>query len=549
MPLSYGDGTIAEHKACRTGGVVFDVSHLGTVRVEGSDALARLQAALTNDLGKVAPGRAQYTHLLDEADASVLDDIIVWWLDDEVFDVMPNASNTERVVAAIGGEDVTAIAGDHRGAGPGRPRAPGHHRARGRRHRSLPGRRRRGGRRRVHGRRHRLHGRGRRGARGPGRRGARGVGGAARHRPGAGRARRPRHAAPRGGAPAPRPRARPGHHARCRPGSAGSWRGTRTGASVAARRWSPSGSAAWPVASAASRSRAAARPGPSRPCSSTAAEAGVVTSGNFSPMLGPRHRARPSSRRTSRRAPRWPSTCEATRCRRGSSRPRSSPRGSVPRGDPTGRAHAKDHDRWRWWRCSRCSARPVAATTTTQAATTTTATDDGGDDGDDDGGDDGDGGDDDGVDRLADVIDDDCEFLLAGAFLNPIAGFAPGRPTATSRRPASSSRRSPTSAPDEIKDAMSRSSPTPTSRCAEVLQDIDLSDPRELRRIPRCRRAIAELEEHRATEDVPGRRRRGQHLDRRELHRRRRRLGDRLSRRPGRRPSRPSPGGVTAPRS
>ena len=38
----------------------------------------------------------------------MLDDIIVWWLDDEVFDVMPNASNTERVVAAIGGEDVTA---------------------------------------------------------------------------------------------------------------------------------------------------------------------------------------------------------------------------------------------------------------------------------------------------------------------------------------------------------------------------------------------------------------------------------------------------------
>jgi aminomethyltransferase len=108
MPLSYGDGTIAEHKACRTGGVLFDVSHLGTVRVEGTEARPRLQAALTNDLGKIAPGRAQYTHLLDEADASVLDDIIVWWLDDHVFDVMPNASNTERVVSAIGGEDVTA---------------------------------------------------------------------------------------------------------------------------------------------------------------------------------------------------------------------------------------------------------------------------------------------------------------------------------------------------------------------------------------------------------------------------------------------------------
>ena len=108
MPLSYADGTIAEHKACRSDAVAFDVSHLGTVRVQGSDSLPRLQAALTNDLGKVGPGRAQYTHLLDEADASVLDDIIVWWVADEVFDVMPNASNTERVVAAIGGDDVTA---------------------------------------------------------------------------------------------------------------------------------------------------------------------------------------------------------------------------------------------------------------------------------------------------------------------------------------------------------------------------------------------------------------------------------------------------------
>src|SRR5690606_6493896 len=98
----------AEHKACRDAAVAFDVSHLGTVRVAGEGALAQLQAALTNDLAKVGPGRAQYTHLLDPADGSVLDDIIVWWVGDDRFDVMPNASNTSRVVAAIGGEDVTS---------------------------------------------------------------------------------------------------------------------------------------------------------------------------------------------------------------------------------------------------------------------------------------------------------------------------------------------------------------------------------------------------------------------------------------------------------
>ena len=39
MPLSYPGGTIAEHQACRTDAVVFDVSHLGTVRVAGSDSI------------------------------------------------------------------------------------------------------------------------------------------------------------------------------------------------------------------------------------------------------------------------------------------------------------------------------------------------------------------------------------------------------------------------------------------------------------------------------------------------------------------------------
>ena len=102
MPLSYPDGTLHEHRRCREAAVVFDVSHLGTVRVTGPDAFDRLQVALTNDLGKIGSGRAQYTHLLDEADGSVLDDIIVWWIDDTTFDVMPNASNTERVRDALG---------------------------------------------------------------------------------------------------------------------------------------------------------------------------------------------------------------------------------------------------------------------------------------------------------------------------------------------------------------------------------------------------------------------------------------------------------------
>jgi aminomethyltransferase len=107
MPLSYASGTVAEHLRCRGDAVVFDVSHLGTVRVTGADARERLDLALCNDLTKIAPGRAQYTQLLNDA-GGVLDDIIVWWVSTNQFDVMPNASNTERVLNAVDGEDVTA---------------------------------------------------------------------------------------------------------------------------------------------------------------------------------------------------------------------------------------------------------------------------------------------------------------------------------------------------------------------------------------------------------------------------------------------------------
>jgi len=109
MPLAYPTGTLAEHRACRREAVAFDVSHLGTVRVAGSDAFAVLNETLSNDLARIHPGRAQYTHLLDDTDGSVLDDLIVWWVTEGTFDVMPNASNTARVLDGVGGADTTAM--------------------------------------------------------------------------------------------------------------------------------------------------------------------------------------------------------------------------------------------------------------------------------------------------------------------------------------------------------------------------------------------------------------------------------------------------------
>jgi aminomethyltransferase len=100
MPIQFSS-VIEEHRACRAHAVVFDVSHLGSVRVVGAGAYSMLQWALTNDLARIEPGRAQYTHLLDPDDAHVVDDIIVWWVGESEFLVMPNASNTAPLVAAL----------------------------------------------------------------------------------------------------------------------------------------------------------------------------------------------------------------------------------------------------------------------------------------------------------------------------------------------------------------------------------------------------------------------------------------------------------------
>lgn len=109
MPLNYPAGTLAEHRCCRSAAVAFDVSHLGTVRVEGAHAFDALQKSFTNDLSRIGPGRAQYTHLLNEA-GGVDDDIIVWWRSENVFDVMPNASNTDGVCDVL--TDLGATARD-----------------------------------------------------------------------------------------------------------------------------------------------------------------------------------------------------------------------------------------------------------------------------------------------------------------------------------------------------------------------------------------------------------------------------------------------------
>jgi len=102
MPLEYpGGGVLKEHTAVRTAAGVFDVSHLGKARVQGRGAAAFVDACLTNDLGRIAPGKAQYTLCCDDATGGVVDDLIAYlFADDHVF-LIPNAANTAEVVRRL----------------------------------------------------------------------------------------------------------------------------------------------------------------------------------------------------------------------------------------------------------------------------------------------------------------------------------------------------------------------------------------------------------------------------------------------------------------
>ena len=65
MPLEYPTGVLKEHAAGRTAVGLFDVSHLGKLDVRGPGAAAYLNRCLTNDLGRIEPGKAQYTLACD----------------------------------------------------------------------------------------------------------------------------------------------------------------------------------------------------------------------------------------------------------------------------------------------------------------------------------------------------------------------------------------------------------------------------------------------------------------------------------------------------
>ncbi|MGO1848021.1 glycine cleavage system aminomethyltransferase GcvT [Microbacterium sp.] len=109
MPVLYGSD-LAEHHAVRHAAGLFDISHMGELRITGADAASFLDLALASRLSALVVGRARYTMIL-AADGGIIDDLIVYRLADDQFLVIANAGNTyavrEALAARVASNDVT----------------------------------------------------------------------------------------------------------------------------------------------------------------------------------------------------------------------------------------------------------------------------------------------------------------------------------------------------------------------------------------------------------------------------------------------------------
>jgi aminomethyltransferase len=99
MPIEY-EGPLSEHDAVRERVGLFDLTHLGKVELVGPGARGMLQRVVSNDLDKAGIGKAIYSLMLNEG-GGVIEDLIVYRLGEERYFVVPNASNTQRVLQIL----------------------------------------------------------------------------------------------------------------------------------------------------------------------------------------------------------------------------------------------------------------------------------------------------------------------------------------------------------------------------------------------------------------------------------------------------------------
>lgn len=94
MPVQYS-GINDEHETVRTAVGVFDVSHMGEFILKGENALPLLQRICSNDIAKLYDGKIQYTYLPNE-DGGIVDDLLVYRIDEKTYMLVVNASNIEK---------------------------------------------------------------------------------------------------------------------------------------------------------------------------------------------------------------------------------------------------------------------------------------------------------------------------------------------------------------------------------------------------------------------------------------------------------------------
>lgn len=94
-PVSIGGGIISEHMAVRTGVGIFDVSHMGDIRLAGPQALAAVQHISMNDASKLVVGQAQYSALL-YPQGTFVDDVIVHRLGEDEYLLVINAGTRKK---------------------------------------------------------------------------------------------------------------------------------------------------------------------------------------------------------------------------------------------------------------------------------------------------------------------------------------------------------------------------------------------------------------------------------------------------------------------
>lgn len=99
MPLKY-TSELDEHRAVRESVGLFDLSHMGEIRVTGKDAVAFLDHVLISAIAPILVGKAKYTMLVQE-NGGIIDDLIVYRLGDAEFMLVPNASNRLEVFEVL----------------------------------------------------------------------------------------------------------------------------------------------------------------------------------------------------------------------------------------------------------------------------------------------------------------------------------------------------------------------------------------------------------------------------------------------------------------